>query len=478
MAFLTQWPLEDICSNLSLSQLGTGVLVFYLAYRYVAACQARSKLDKIPTVGHDGIISSYLTAWRTFTDGFKLIEEGCRKYPGGAFKIPTLTGWQVVVNGPVLINDLRRATDEELSANQALCEDLQASYTMSPALGIKSYHADVARTPLTRNIVSHFDDILDETCAAFADNIPLQDDWVEIPVVRRIQNVVVRISNRVFVGLPLCRDPDWCDLIIQFTIDVTVNATIIHLFPKILHPIVGRIFTTKNRTMRRTMRHLGPIIKQRLETGERPMVFTHALYHLAANPELIRPLRREVENVVENGEGWTKRAMLQLRLVDSFLKESQRRVGLTMLTISRIALKDFKFSDPDGTVVPAGARVAAAGHYAHTNEETYPTPSDFVPFRFAEMEHPENTKRHGHDQMVTTTPDWLLFGGGKHACPGRFFAVTKLKVMFAHLILNYDVKFRQDGAGFPPAVQFGSVMSPNPDVKVMFRKRDRNEMEL
>ncbi|KAL0568867.1 hypothetical protein V5O48_013108 [Marasmius crinis-equi] len=518
MTFVTHYrgQLEAIRSSLSLSQLGIGALVFYLAYRYVAARRARSELDRIPTVGHDGIIMSYLTAWRTFTDCFNLIDEGCRKYPGGAFKIPTFTGWRVIVNGPNLINDLRRATDEEMSMDQAIFEDLQTQYTISPAVFKNPYHVDVVRTPLTRNIINHLDDMLDETRAAFADNIPLQDDWVELPVVSRIQNMVVRISNRVFVGLPLCRDPDWCDLNIQFTINVAVNSILISLFPKILQPIVGRIFTTRNRSMRRTMKHLAPIIKQRLETGERPndmiswtidtgnkvgeewqkgsaedicvriltnnfgaihtssVVFTNALYHLAANPELVEPLRREVETAVEK-DGWTKSAVLQLRLVDSFLKESQRRAGFTtqsLVSMPRIALKDIKFSD--GTVIPAGTKIGAASHYTHTHEEIYPTPNEFVPFRFADGT--GSAKR--PEQMVTLHLDWLLFGGGKHACPGRFFAVTELKIMFAHLILNYDVKFKRDDMGFPPSVQFGYTKSPNPDVKVMFRKRERrDEME-
>ncbi|KAJ8081924.1 hypothetical protein PM082_007770 [Marasmius tenuissimus] len=126
--------------------------------------------------GHDGVFLSYITAWRAVTDPLKLVEEGCRKYPGGAFKIPTLSGWQVVVNGPQMINDMRRATDEELSFVQAAGHQLQVDYTMSPNTHINPYHINVVRTPLTRNIGARFDDIVDETFAAFADYIPLKDD--------------------------------------------------------------------------------------------------------------------------------------------------------------------------------------------------------------------------------------------------------------------------------------------------------------
>ncbi len=50
---------------------------------------------------------------------------------------------------------------------------------------------------------------------------------------------------------------------------------------------------------------------------------THALFDLASNPEYLKPLREEVEEVT-NREGWTKTALDQMCKVDSFLKESQR----------------------------------------------------------------------------------------------------------------------------------------------------------
>ncbi|KAK1234747.1 hypothetical protein PQX77_002041 [Marasmius sp. AFHP31] len=197
------------------------------------------------------------------------------------------------------------------------------------------------------------------------------------------------------------------------------------------------------------------------------MAFTHALYLLAANTHLIAPLRNEVETVIKK-EGWTKTAMVQLRLLDSFLKESQRREGTFIVGMGRETLKDFHFSD--GTVVPAGIVIEAALYETHHNEETYSDPHNFIPSRFSDMRAREGEgMKH---QMVTPTPEWVLFGVGKHACtsPGRFFAVAELKTMFAHLLMNYDVKFK-DGEGYPPPFIFGGVVSPNQSAKVLFHKR-------
>lgn len=62
------------------------------------------------------------------------------------------------------------------------------------------------------------------------------------------------------------------------------------------------------------------------------MAFTHALYHLAAMPQYIQPMREEVEKVVGK-EGWTKAAIDKLNMVDSFLKETM--VGFMFFLIQQ-----------------------------------------------------------------------------------------------------------------------------------------------
>ncbi|ESK83523.1 cytochrome p450 [Moniliophthora roreri MCA 2997] len=103
-----------------------------------------------------------------------------------------------------------------------------------------------------------------------------------------------------------------------------------------------------------------------------------------------------------------------------------------------------------------------------TSQDTYPAPDDFNAARFAKLRDMEGEGvKH---QVVTPTLDWVNFGTGKHACPGRFFAVNELKAMLAHVLMKYDVKFKDD-AGFPPSMVFAGSISPNQAAKVMFRRR-------
>ncbi|KAJ7213645.1 hypothetical protein B0H12DRAFT_1033006, partial [Mycena haematopus] len=65
---------------------------------------------------------------------------------------------------------------------------------------------------------------------------------------------------------------------------------------------------------------------------------------------------------------------------------------------------------------------------------------------------------------------FLSFGLGKHACPGRFFAVTELKLMLACIYQNYDIKLEHGGVR-PPSDWFGTTSGANRVAKVLFRKR-------
>jgi cytochrome P450 len=49
--------------------------------------------------------------------------------------------------------------------------------------------------------------------------------------------------------------------------------------------------------------------------------------------------------------------------------------------------------------------------------------------------------------FTSTAADSLYFGHGKHACPGRFFAATELRLLLAHLVTHYDLRLPDAAAG-------------------------------
>ncbi len=120
-----------------------------------------------------------------------------------------------------------------------------------------------------------------------------------------------------------------------------------------------------------------------------------------------------------------------LREADSFLREAQRVTGFStsedypihsnllanvplLVVMSRKAMKNFTFSD--GTFIPKGAHVAALSGPVHMDDQIYEDPLTFKPFRFAEAREGANSAREAvKNQMVTTSPEHLLFGHGRHA---------------------------------------------------------------
>ena len=49
--------------------------------------------------------------------------------------------------------------------------------------------------------------------------------------------------------------------------------------------------------------------------------------------------------------------------------------------------------------------------------------------------------------------------------------MNELKAMLIHVLLNYDVKFRDETAGFPRRRIRAGFSLPNQNAKVMFRRR-------
>jgi len=197
----------------------------------------------------------------------------------------------------------------------------------------------------------------------------------------------------------------------------------------------------------------------------------HALFHLAASPEYAQPLRDEIEGIVKQ-DGWTKLAFGKMWKLDSFMKESQRVNGVGAMAILRKAAVDVTLSD--GTHVPAGTFVVASASATHRDKDCYDDPDSFRPFRFSDMRAAAGEQvKH---QFVTTSPEYIPFGHGKHACPGRFFATNVLKVALACILVNYDVKFEDEG-NRPENMWYGTAILPSRTAQVLFRKRQDHRVQ-
>ena len=79
------------------------------------------------------------------------------------------------------------------------------------------------------------------------------------------------------------------------------------------------------------------------------------------------------------------------------------------VTLTRKAMKDITLLD--GTFLPAGTIVAAASYATHFDDAQYEDAETFDPWRFSRTREGEGVKH----QFVTTSPDYIPFGHGRHA---------------------------------------------------------------
>jgi hypothetical protein len=74
-----------------------------------------------------------------------------------------------------------------------------------------------------------------------------------------------------------------------------------------------------------------------------------------------------------------------------------------------------------------------------------PSLDEFHPWRFSDLRsHAGEENKH---QLVTTTTESTVFGHGRWACPGRFFASNEIKAILVQLLARYDIAVGPSGQG-------------------------------
>lgn len=120
----------------------------------------------------------------------------------------------------------------------------------------------------------------------------------------------------------------------------------------------------------------------------------------------------------------------------------------------------------DGTTIPKGASTMV-GLGGMRDSTVFPDPDGYNPRRFLEMR-----QRPGEEnrwQFVSTSPEHLAFGHGKHSCPGRFFAANEVKIILVFLLVKYDWKFTAAGRKADEFRGVGFTTDPRAKALIMFR---------
>lgn len=201
-----------------------------------------------------------------------------------------------------------------------------------------------------------------------------------------------------------------------------------------------------------------------LQTTERTIEYI--LIDLVQNPSYITDLRAEILAVLKENGKLDKTALFNLKKMDSVIRESMRLHSGGFTHMRRYANEDIRLSD--GKLIPAGSSIAIAP-IPMEDESVYEGAGMFDGYRFLRLREAAGAADAGAYQATTTTPDFLPFGHGLHACPGRAFAVNEVKLVLTHLLMQYE--FKTPETGIMPHIPAGFQPITNPRQGLLFKSR-------
>ncbi|KAI6383225.1 hypothetical protein MCOR25_000146 [Pyricularia grisea] len=448
-----------------------------------------------------------------------LLAEASRRFGDKPFKLFTDLGDIVVIPAKYV---------EEIKGNRGLNfmeVGVDSVHTYLP--GFEPFAAEpalvkVVNNNLTKTLAKLTTPMLQEAALGSSDIFGESKEWREISV-EQMTSYILRISSRIFMGEELCRNKEWLEATRSWTQAAFKAVFALRAYPRSWRPWIHWFMPCVNDSRRKLQycrEVLQPYIDKRdavkAEANARgePNPFDDsiewfkqecfklecktmfdpaqkqlqlivaavhtatdllivALINIAKHPEIIGPLREEVISVLSSETSKTLN-LEKLKLMDAVFKESQRLRPIMTIAFRRKAMEDVILSD--GFKISKGTIVGMDGIKILRNEEIYPDPLRWDPYRYLELrEKGEENKA----RLVSVTQQHFGFGHGFHACPGRFFVANELKIALAQIILKYDIKVPKNLENLPEAawpVSGSNYKLPN-GTRFLFKRR-KEELDL
>ncbi|KAI2637164.1 cytochrome P450 [Hypomontagnella submonticulosa] len=477
------------------------------------------KVAGAPICGHRWWWEPKFITQSRFTFGARgIITAGYQKFKHRPFVVRRFDV-DITVLPNKYLSELRLVPPTQLSAN------LGHKWTHTTIMTESNLHFRVIQNKLTAELPKYLDIAKEELDYGWNIEVPHSQEWQEVDIQQVIRMLVARLSAKVFMGYPACRNMEWLKLSVDFSVDMFTAAFTLRMFPPWTHPVIAHLIPARyriKRSLKIAERIIRPLMNthqaavQKRAAGERveeddtllnwmmdhgderenepknmstrqviltlasihttSMAVANILFDLCARPEWFPILREEVSQITDElgpiGSGPNSGAkdwLPRLEKLDSFLVESQRLNPPVLLGPQRVALESLTLKD--GTHIPAGSRIAWAGHHHLNDPSVTATPELFDPMRSYRKRHssPDNMNKHLAGQ---TSTDNVTFGYGKLACPGRAFSVGEIKLILARLIHQFEFKF-PDGKSRPLTMYADENVFADPNGRVMMRIRQQ-----
>lgn len=375
---------------------------------------------------------------------------------------------------------------------------------------------------------------MQEVARAVDDELGQCKDWESTRIYQKLLRIVAIVSGHIFLGPELCRREEYLYASINYTVDLFAAVRKLKAWNSLVRPFVQYFVPelAKIAEHRKKAREfLLPVIRERRETmkngGEvaddmlqwminkadefkvsdeeladtqltlslasihtTTMTTTNTLYEMVDHPEVIEEVRNEIKQVLKEGNGvFTIRALFDLKLMDSVMRETQRVAPIRQsMPINSHCLQISSWRSQaafpryvskavtlnNGIHIPAGS-ILETPHVPVLQDPTlYANPEKFDAHRFVDLRESKvpdllHYKNREQYQFIAVTKENMSFGYGAHACPGRFFAANEIKLIIARMLLQYDMRAPK-GTTMLPRIRSGGALQIDPRLQIEFRR--------
>ncbi|KAH8277279.1 hypothetical protein KR026_008649 [Drosophila bipectinata] len=183
------------------------------------------------------------------------------------------------------------------------------------------------------------------------------------------------------------------------------------------------------------------------------------IYELAQYPEHLKRLQAEVDETLAKNDGKiTYDALQKMEFLELCLQETLRKYpGLPML--NRECTQDYTVPDTNH-VIPKGTPVVISLYGLHRDEEFFPNPDTYDPYRFTEE---------SHNYSPTA---FMPFGEGPRICIAQRMGRMNSKLAIVKILQNFNVEVMSKRE--LEYETHGIALMPKHGVKVRLSKRVPN----
>ncbi|KAI9845652.1 MAG: hypothetical protein M1837_004626 [Sclerophora amabilis] len=464
--------------------------------------------------------------------GPDVIERAYAKANGKPFVVQTETNQYVLVSSPEHIRELDQASGKELSLHAAAKELLQPKYTYTAhgfewpdRRGVESVgFSRTLKTLLTTHLPFLLPTLRETMAQALAQQLQAcetdDEGYKRFPVFSNVKQLVTIVNNGVFFGKEFSQNDEFTQAALEYMDLVPAAAELVKTVPDFIAPFLAKLITRGHKASNTLHRLLSPVVQKRLEIraqqdkvsqADQPvdciqwlidtspkkdpwtvtravdeiiavwfssvpqlaMTATYALHDLVAHSAHVPSLLSEVE-----GPSWGdfRTTTEGLPLLDNFIKESVRLSPIDSISCRRKALAPFTFSQ--GPSVPTGDWACLPQQAIWRDPQYFPNPQQFDPSRFARNTTETGDGGNGESPTTSKLTDvsetWLLWGYGRTACPGRFYATVIIKLLLSNIMMHYDCKL-EDKAGKTNSKFFTwrSSIVPSANMVMLLKPREK-----